>query len=555
MRRRGAICRESKPAYQLDSGCTGRAYADVSADADPDTGLEIYDDGMWAQYGSAPSLASPLIAAYEAITGVGGTPPVVGTPPVETPEWAYDDSSLLNDPMTGSSGADCAPTILYICDAGPGYDGPTGIGSISGAVATGGPGIGGPSFGAGVGDTYTQSVGTSAAALSAGLYPNGLDTTYYWQYGPTTAYGLQTSSVDAGPGQAPVAATAQLAGLIPGVTYHYRLVAQNADGTTYGYDSPLTTGIAPVNNAPPSIVGSVAQGQSLYASGGSWTPAGNSFYYLWQRSPDGVDWTAISGATGFIYTLGAADAGDEVRVVVTAANLFGQASAASAAVGPVPSAAGGSNGSSSGTVTAPPRWQFLPRLSADPGHVGDVLTVTRGTWTGGPLLGDDTQVVRCTYSCVAAGPPNARRYTITPADVGSTLWVQETATNATGGAAAWSARSVGPVKSVSSAAVILSAGQTALRNSRGATLAIARIGSVSASADAGRARLGSRALVLSRARGVRGSVTGWVCSVAGVLGGPPPKCTARIALGAHASVRLPGSMRGRVLIVVVRQGR
>ena len=58
-----------RPAYQSDAGCTGRAYADLSADANPETGLAVYDDGNWLEIGGT-SLATPLIAAYYAITGV-----------------------------------------------------------------------------------------------------------------------------------------------------------------------------------------------------------------------------------------------------------------------------------------------------------------------------------------------------------------------------------------------------------------------------------------------------------------------------------------------------
>ena len=53
-------------------GCTGRAYADLSADADPNTGLEVVEDGNWGVVGGT-SLATPLIAAYYAITGIDDT--------------------------------------------------------------------------------------------------------------------------------------------------------------------------------------------------------------------------------------------------------------------------------------------------------------------------------------------------------------------------------------------------------------------------------------------------------------------------------------------------
>ena len=60
-------------------------------------------------------------------------------------------------------------------------------------------------------------------------------------------------------------------------------------------------------------------------------------------------------------------------------------------------------------------------------------------------------------------------------------------------------------------------------------------------------------IVLHRARRVRGQVTAWVCAVAGAPSGAPPRCTARVALGAQASVDLPGSMTGRVRVVVIRR--
>ncbi|MGH2856004.1 MAG: S53 family peptidase [Solirubrobacteraceae bacterium] len=314
---------EAKPAYQSDTGCTGRSYSDVSADGNPATGLTVYDSGNggWLLVGGT-SLSTPLIAAYEAVTGVSGA----------TPQWAYADSALLNDPASGSNGA-CS--IPYICNAGVGYDGPTGAGSISGAVATGAPGIGGPTVGPGSGNTYAEAVGAGNATLTAGIYPNGLATTYVWQYGPTTAYGQQTPAAPIAAGTAPVAISTVLSGLGAGATYHYRLVAANADGTTYGYDYTLTTGAAPpAAAAAPAISGTARQGQSLAAAVGAWSPAAGSYAYQWRRSAAG-GWRAITGATGPTYTLTAADAGAQIEVLVTAANAYGSATAASAPVGPV----------------------------------------------------------------------------------------------------------------------------------------------------------------------------------------------------------------------------
>ena len=224
-----------QPAWQSGYACTGRSYADLSADADPNTGMQVYDSdhGGWLVVGGT-SAASPLIAAYYALIGSAA----------QGPSWAYANASLLNDPTTGSNGS-CLQSIAYICTAGPGYDGPTGVGSISGAVASGAPGISGPGTNGG----YALNVTSTSAQLEGGVYPNGNDTTYWWEYGPTTAYGQQTAPIDIGSGASPVSVSDSLSGLAPGTTYHYRLVANNSFGgtsnplgeTEYGYDFTLST--------------------------------------------------------------------------------------------------------------------------------------------------------------------------------------------------------------------------------------------------------------------------------------------------------------------------
>jgi hypothetical protein len=163
-------------------------------------------------------------------------------------------------------------------------------------------------------------------------------------------------------------------------------------------------------------------------------------------------------------------------------------------------------------------------------------------------------VMRCTNTCVPTGPSNARRYTIKAADVGSVLWVKETATNGAGTATVWSAASVGPVRSASSAAAVVSGRQTALRNSRGATLAFATVSPPAPNGDFGGLRSASRIIGLRRARGVAGPLWAWVCAVNGTTAGSPPKCTRRISVAARANLRLPASVTGTVR-VVVRLGR
>ncbi len=410
----GCATDEPKPSYQTDTGCSGRSYADVSADGDPATGLSVYDSGNggWMLVGGT-SLSSPIIAAFDGLIGVNGA----------SPGWAYADSALLNDPTTGTTGA-CPPVIAYICTAGAGYDGPTGAGSISGDIVAGAPGIGGPSIGTGD-DTYTTSVTATTASLAGGVYPNGLATAYWWQYGPTTAYGQATAAVQVtapSPGATVVAGS--LAGLAPGTVYHYRLVAQNADGTSYGYDTTLTTAPSPpVQTSPPVITGTARQGQTLSATPGAWSPAG-SYGYQWQRLSGDGPWVAIDGATAASYVLGAADVGDQIRVVVTATNAVGSATAASTAVGPV----------LSGLPAA-----VSPPLVIGAARVGQKLAATTGVWN--PTGADADQWRRSVNGGPWRAIPGATAASIelVTAELGDRIDVVVTATNAVGSAASASA--------------------------------------------------------------------------------------------------------------------
>ena len=88
---------------------------------------------------------------------------------------------------------------------------------------------------------FSHVHGTSAL-LSGRVNPRGLETTYFFEYGPTTVYGLHTATGNAGKGIVAIKVGLTAANLRPG--YHYRLVASNKTGTTRGKDrvfSPKTT--------------------------------------------------------------------------------------------------------------------------------------------------------------------------------------------------------------------------------------------------------------------------------------------------------------------------
>ena len=88
-----------------------------------------------------------------------------------------------------------------------------------------------------------EEVGVSEAKLGALISPGALDTSYYFEYGTTTAYGQSTPYPvgDAGAGATPSTVWAAASGLQPGVTYHYRVIASNEVATVKGSDQTFTT--------------------------------------------------------------------------------------------------------------------------------------------------------------------------------------------------------------------------------------------------------------------------------------------------------------------------
>lgn len=100
-----------------------------------------------------------------------------------------------------------------------------------------------------------SSVGRSHATVSGTVNPNGQSTDYYFRYGTTTSYGLQTGPAHAGSGTGAVAVHATLDGLSPNTTYHYQLVATSSAGATNGADQTLTTASSPTTTSQTVVLG------------------------------------------------------------------------------------------------------------------------------------------------------------------------------------------------------------------------------------------------------------------------------------------------------------
>jgi DNA-binding beta-propeller fold protein YncE len=85
------------------------------------------------------------------------------------------------------------------------------------------------------------SISTEGATLNGTVAPNGSETRYHFEYGPTTSYGTSTPETGAGSGTSGQAEASVVTGLTPSTTYHFRIVASSAAGTTYGEDGSFTT--------------------------------------------------------------------------------------------------------------------------------------------------------------------------------------------------------------------------------------------------------------------------------------------------------------------------
>jgi hypothetical protein len=119
----------AKPAWQHDSLCSKRTVADTAAIANPVPGVAVYDTYFpgqtgagWNVYGGT-SVATPIVAAMYALAGNGRS--------LNAASSLYGAGAPLNKVLSGSNGS-CG---TYLCNAGQGYNGPSGMGTPNGTAA------------------------------------------------------------------------------------------------------------------------------------------------------------------------------------------------------------------------------------------------------------------------------------------------------------------------------------------------------------------------------------------------------------------------------------
>jgi hypothetical protein len=258
-----------------------------------------------------------------------------------------------------------------------------------------------------------------------------------WSGAPAPTYSYQWQR-DSGSGSSYVnisGATASTYTLTDADVGYSLQVVVTASNASYTGGSPASaasaptseiSALVPANTQAPSISGTAADGDVLTASPGTWSGAPAPTYsYQWQDcNSSGHECAAISGATASTYTLTDSDVGSTVVVVITASNASyhggGSTSASSSATAQI---------AASGVVNTQ-----APAISGTT-QDGDVLTATTGTWDGQPTPSFAYQWQRCNTSgadCADISGATSSTYTLQGPDIGSTVVVVVTGTNASG---------------------------------------------------------------------------------------------------------------------------
>ena len=234
----GCSVYQKKPVWQSDAGCSNRSVADVAAVADPQTPVSVYDTyerGGWLLLGGT-SVAAPILAGVEALSTANFR--------ADGPEafWNVADGGELFDVTEGINGF----RGTYLCQGVVGYDGPTGWGTPNGPL----------NLSKAITQTATV-ISSSEATFTGRVNPEGVETSYHFEYGTTTAYGtsVPVPAKGLGKGSAGVLVSDTIKGLAPRTTYHYRIVATDSTaGNTYGADRTFgTTAPTATTEAPTDL--------------------------------------------------------------------------------------------------------------------------------------------------------------------------------------------------------------------------------------------------------------------------------------------------------------
>jgi hypothetical protein len=211
-----------------------------------------------------------------------------------------------------------------------------------------------------------------------------------------------------------------------GHTLEVQETASNVSGpgaaATSNATATVTGAPVPVNTSVPTITGTAQQGQTLTEHHGSWTNEPTSYAYQWQQcDTSGNSCKAISSATSQTYVARGEDVSHTISVQETASNVSG------------PGAAVTSSATAAVTGVPVPVNTSVPTITGT-AQQGQTLTEHHGSWTNEPTsyAYGWLQCDSLGTSCLAIPGAASQTYVPTNGDVGHTLEVQETASNAGG---------------------------------------------------------------------------------------------------------------------------
>jgi Ig domain of plant-specific actin-binding protein len=216
-----------------------------------------------------------------------------------------------------------------------------------------------------------------------------------------------------------------------GRTLRVEVSASNGVGSASATSNPtmIVAGVAPTAKTSPKITGTAKAGDLLTASSGTWggtVPL--SLAYQWQAcNAAGAECSNISKAAESIYKPTSLEVGQTIRVSVTATNAAGTATVVSKATKRV-------------VAGEPPSNTTLPVISGTP-QQGNTVTTSTGSWSGAEPISYSYKWSRCRSpgECEEIPEETEASYAVSSGDVGQTLTVTVTATNAVGVVSATSA--------------------------------------------------------------------------------------------------------------------
>jgi hypothetical protein len=273
----------------------------------------------------------------------------------------------------------------------------------------------------------TPTLGSTLTATS-GSWTGDAPITFAYQWRRCDDAGAACSDISGATGSTWVVSSDDA-----GHTLRVQVTALNAAGSSVvqsGATAKVASSSGPVSTKEPSISGTLAQGQTLTGTSGSWSSSTPITYaYQWVRcgsdggAADGSNCAFISGAKGATYVLTSGDVGSRMRLRVTAANSTGQQTVASNATGTV-----------AASTTSAPKNTKEPSVAGTPKQ-GQTLTANIGGWSGTAPIGYAYQWLRCDgngNNCAVLGGQTKSTFVPGSSEVNTRIRVRITASNSKG---------------------------------------------------------------------------------------------------------------------------